>query len=482
MQAADPRATSIDGGGAVRPLDISILDAEVLIEKLRITNGRAVNEGGGLRAQLGGTGVLELKRVVVDNNLVTGSNSNTGGGLMVRSLGDSRFELQDSEVSNNVVGLEPNGPAGGGLGAFSGDRAMVRILGNQIEDNRLVDAGQNTGSAVYWDGLGDSRFEFSDNVVRNNTCTGASCIGAITLWASGSTQLEARRNIVVSNTAPNAVGGSQASLIAAGSSTFLLTDSLVAGGFDVGVSAWSNQSGRLELINSTIVDHAGAGLLTRVFENSGSLIVGNTILRNNAGGEQLDPATVLVSNLIGIDPEFVNAATGDYRLREDSPARDAGSNSIAGLGATDLDGKPRVLAGSVDIGAYEFESGSTVPCSADDQTHCLLDGRFEVSVLWQDFQGGVGSGAPVPTARILLPSDDSGLFYFFDEDNWEMLVKVIDACSLNQHFWLFGAATTNVGYELTVRDTQSGEVVRYANPLGQRSPAITDVEAFSTCP
>ena len=39
-------------------------------------------------------------------------------------------------------------------------------------------------------------------------------------------------------------------------------------------------------------------------------------------------------------------------------------------------------------------------------------------------------------------SDDSGLFYYRNPQNWEMLVKVLDACSFSQRFWVFAAATT----------------------------------------
>jgi hypothetical protein len=52
-------------------------------------------------------------------------------------------------------------------------------------------------------------------------------------------------------------------------------------------------------------------------------------------------------------PKFVNAAAGDFHLRADSPARDAGTNA----GATaDFEGDPR-SDGAVDIGADEYVAG-----------------------------------------------------------------------------------------------------------------------------
>ena len=79
-------------------------------------------------------------------------------------------------------------------------------------------------------------------------------------------------------------------------------------------------------------------------------------------------------------------------------------------------------------------------------------------------------------------ADDSGLFYFFTANNWEMLVKVLDGCGITNHFWVFAAATTDVGYTLKVTDTANGMVREYDNPIGQAAPAITDTSAFATCP
>ncbi|MCP4548464.1 MAG: hypothetical protein GY835_18560 [bacterium] len=79
-------------------------------------------------------------------------------------------------------------------------------------------------------------------------------------------------------------------------------------------------------------------------------------------------------------------------------------------------------------------------------------------------------------------SDDSGLFWFFAPENWEMLVKVLDGCGLNNRFWVFSAATTNVEYMLRITDTETGLRQEYFNRLGNSAAAITDTSAFPTCP
>lgn len=106
----------------------------------------------------------------------------------------------------------------------------------------------------------------------------------------------------------------------------------------------------------------------------------------------------------------------------------------------------------------------------------LRSGRFEVRVDWKDHDGLTGVGRPVPGA-----SESTTLFSFFGRDNWELMVKVLDGCALNDHFWVFTAASTDVEYTLEVTDTSTGEVRAYTNQLGQRAPATTDVEAFETC-
>ncbi len=77
---------------------------------------------------------------------------------------------------------------------------------------------------------------------------------------------------------------------------------------------------------------------------------------------------------------------------------------------------------------------------------------------------------------------DSGLFYFFSPNNWELLVKVLNGCGINNRIWVLGAATTDVAYTLKVTDLNNpGAFKTYTNPLGVASPAVIDIEAFAAC-
>lgn len=111
-------------------------------------------------------------------------------------------------------------------------------------------------------------------------------------------------------------------------------------------------------------------------------------------------------------------------------------------------------------------------CPADSL--CLLNQRFRVRMQWRTDNA---SGA----AQNVSATDSSGLFSFFQRDNWEAMVKVLDGCDINGHFWVFAAASTDLGYTLTVEDTQTGERRTYTNPTGIAAPAINDIEAFTGC-
>jgi predicted esterase len=129
---------------------------------------------------------------------------------------------------------------------------------------------------------------------------------------------------------------------------------------------------------------------------------------------------------------------------------------------------------------FEFLTSKAygVTCTGDASHVCLQGSRFQVSLTWRDGTGRTGVGSAVTG----LASPDSTVLWFFDPSNWEMLVKVLDGCAVNQRVWVFAAATTNVEYTLRVTDTVTGQVKSYQNPSGQAAAAITDTNAFAACP
>ncbi|HEX6201361.1 MAG TPA: hypothetical protein VF100_00075, partial [Thermoanaerobaculia bacterium] len=121
-------------------------------------------------------------------------------------------------------------------------------------------------------------------------------------------------------------------------------------------------------------------------------------------------------------------------------------------------GDPSVLFIAADDGLYRRELVDDRPCVAGEGTLCLLDERVRVEVAWRAFDGSSGLGTAVPATH------ESGWFWFFDEDNPELVVKVLDGTTVNGELWLFYGSLTNVEMTITATDTLSGEVVAFYNP------------------
>ena len=95
--------------------------------------------------------------------------------------------------------------------------------------------------------------------------------------------------------------------------------------------------------NNTVYNNAGDGLLLSGSGHS----VKNNIFYQNAPNVSLDP-----TNLVGTNPQFVDEANGNFRLKAGSPAIDRGV-SLPEITMA-IDGSPRPVGPAPDIGAYEF--------------------------------------------------------------------------------------------------------------------------------
>ena len=56
-------------------------------------------------------------------------------------------------------------------------------------------------------------------------------------------------------------------------------------------------------------------------------------------------------------------------------------------------------------------------------------------------------------------------------------MKVLDGRGINNHFWVFYGALSNVQYTITVYDTTTGTSKNYTNPSGQLA-SVADTSAF----
>ncbi len=165
----------------------------------------------------------------------------------------------------------------------------------------------------------------------------------------------------------------------------------------------------------------------------------------------------------------------------DTSAFDGGSGAVApetqskveGLGSKVLapespSGMPRDIRPST----LDLRPLAMAACTANATTLCLNSGRFSVQVSWRvPAQGTSGIGAAVPV------TSDTGYFWFFSDNNIELVLKVVDGRAFNNKFWVFYGALSDVEYTITVTDTESGAVRTYFNPSGTLG-SVADTSAF----
>jgi len=103
-----------------------------------------------------------------------------------------------------------------------------------------------------------------------------------------------------------------------------------------------------------------AGSEIYIYDSGSSCTLNYCCVDNTGYGGQTGKITE--NNCVFADPEFVDAAGGDYHLKDTSPCIDAGDNSSVPSNLNkDIDGNPRIVDGNnngskvVDIGAYEYQ-------------------------------------------------------------------------------------------------------------------------------
>jgi len=120
------------------------------------------------------------------------------------------------------------------------------------------------------------------------------------------------------------------------------------------------------------------------------------------------------------------------------------------------------------------EVTTNATCVPDATTLCLNKARFRVEAWWQTNEG-LGTGQAVALGG------DTGYFWFFNKDNVELIIKVLDGCALNSRYWVFAGGLTNVGVRIIVTDMATGLPKEYVNPIGQAFPPKQDTNAIAEC-
>ena len=301
-------------------------------------------EGGGACLNGGGT---------VSNCVVTGCTSyDAGGGICCINAGtvNNCTIIRNTSRSSDYGGSGVSG--GGGVALVNGGAANNCVISGNTAYKSSQGGGMGGGiscdyggtvnnciisnNAASWNGGGGVYFVQGGSINNCTVCGNTSAAGG----SGGGIQCEQggqtlQNCLVYGNTADDGAG-----IYFFNSAT--MRNCTVTGNTngtpDNGVGLYLKSGGTVQ--NCIIFGNQGGG--ANIYNPSGG-VISNTCSPSLAG-----------SGNITNDPVFVNSAAKNFRLADASPCINAGNNASA-AGSTDLDGRPRVVGGTVDMGAYEFQ-------------------------------------------------------------------------------------------------------------------------------
>lgn len=338
---AGPQTTILDGNAADAVVRFTFNEtAAAVLEGFTIRNG--------FSSDLGGGGILiSQASPVIRGNLILSNRACAGSGI-ISHFGSPLIE--GNTIAGNTQGGCSGGTGGGGIGIIGQSSATIR--GNTIRDN--VSGG---------DGGGISLFAAGTPTIERNIITGnrAGEGGGISMVNKSDATIAG--NLIAGNRASSKGGGVYWLVPLGDRGAIVVNNTIAANDSPSGSGVFADGFDRTAVLYNNIIVAAPAQ--TAVFCGNFNDLNPPVFRFNDVysatgasyGGICADQTGVL--NNISADPLFVNAATGDYRLRGTSPAIDAAERLFPGVPAIDLDGHPRLIDGNgdglaiVDMGAYE---------------------------------------------------------------------------------------------------------------------------------
>jgi hypothetical protein len=204
--------------------------------------------------------------------------------------------------------------------------------------------------------------------------------------------------------------------------------------------------------------------------------------------KELDVTSANVPNAVTFDFEGAPVAHGQTLVFSQSvlgPAEDALTFDTGTTPCTATETKDftpptsSVTRNSVGVTITAAPAGACIPAGT---TLCVSDvqgdNRFQIIATYKTAQSGGLSGSANTVDLTNIGVTTGGILWFFAKSNPEMLVKVLNGCAVNNFYWVFYSADTNVGFTVTATDTVSGHTRTYTNPDVTAASPIQDTGAF----
>jgi hypothetical protein len=128
-----------------------------------------------------------------------------------------------------------------------------------------------------------------------------------------------------------------------------------------------NEAQNVRAYNNIMYARTG-GKANSINNTSSNVVFDRNLAYNGDFKASDDPNAVGLNNLVGQDPQFVNAAARNFALRAGSPAIDTGSTLFNSVVSTDILGASRrdgdgINGVQTDLGAYEYTGSPTLTAS-----------------------------------------------------------------------------------------------------------------------
>jgi len=167
------------------------------------------------------------------------------------------------------------------------------------------------------------------------------------------------------------------------------------------------------------------------------------------------------------DPNDDFWVDGDYHLLPDSPCIDAGDpNYVAEPNETDLDGKPRIIGGRIDMGAYEYSPAIPAEVRIVPRTINLASkGKWITCYIWLGEEYDV---ADIEPNSVFLEYEIQAESLLVDEQQQVVIVRF--SRSEVQGILNVGEAELTITGQLTDRTIFEGtDVIRVIDKSGGKS-------------